>query len=135
MISKTSDQAIFHIAGYGTEKLEAYIPKRSSIVLHGSVTQAVLDNLLTKVDAILINQPYTSGALTRIPEMFIAGIPVICNEASARSYFNYHGVYLFHNEIDLDILLKQPLEVPLIPKREDIYIDLFIKALQTDAKI
>lgn len=134
-IRKTSDQAIFHIAGYGTEKLSAYIPENSSIILHGSVTQTVLDDLLTKIDAILINQPYTSGALTRIPEMLIAGIPVICNEAAARSYFNYHGVYLFHDEVDLNILLKKSLDTPIIPKREDIYTDFFIKALKTDAKL
>jgi hypothetical protein len=40
-------------------------------------------------------QQYGSGALTKIKEMLIAGVPVIANVHSARSYHGYNGVIEF----------------------------------------
>ena len=36
------------------------------------------------------------GALTKIPECLIAGVPVFCNEIAARTYQDYDGVIIYH---------------------------------------
>lgn len=81
------------VAGFGTESL--LLPSHSKISLLGTLSDAKLEQLLVNIDAILIYQPPTTGALTRIPEMLIAGIPVIANFDAARNYYNYKGVHVY----------------------------------------
>ncbi|RZK41257.1 MAG: hypothetical protein EOO90_11820 [Pedobacter sp.] len=131
MVSEVSPaNAIIHIVGYGTERLKPHLTGYSQFQLHGGVDRSALEDILAKIDAVVLNQPYTTGSLTRIPEMLIAGIPVICNEAAARSFYNYSGVYLFSNEHELTDFLSNPMDTPLIPKEERVYTDLFIKTLK-----
>lgn len=57
---------------------------------------------MIKCDALLVNQPPTTGALTRVTEFLLAGIPVIMNVQSAHSHFNMEGVTIYDNlEISL----------------------------------
>ena len=64
--------------------------------------------MLIEVDGIIIYQPPTTGALTRIPEMLLAGIPVYANFDAARNYFNVDGVIQYHSFEELLNVLSMP---------------------------
>lgn len=81
------------VVGYKTELL--HIPQQPSITFYGAVTKEVLDEILEETDAVLIYQPPTTGALTRIPEMLVAGIPVFVNFDAGRNYMDLSDVILY----------------------------------------
>ena len=93
------------VAGYKSESL--HIPSNPSISFWGTVTNAELDSLLEGIDAVLVYQPPTAGALTRIPEMLIAGIPVFVNFDAGRNYVGIKDVYLYDSFDDLLITLER----------------------------
>lgn len=104
------------IVGYGTESLQEYCDE--TFVLHGGISDERLSTILMQAKAALVHQTASSGALTRIPELLIAGIPVIANSNACRSAFSYSGVYCYDDLLELLDHLKQPLEEfpPLLPR-------------------
>ena len=88
------------VAGYGTGK---YLKNtsRNAVAFYGELANDEMDRLLTRVRAVLCYQETGAGALTRICEMLIAGIPVLANSHSARSYYNMNGVIEFNELNDL----------------------------------
>lgn len=70
------------VVGRDTDKLlnigEA--PKEVGVEFRGWVEQEELDDLLSRVCGVLIPQFYGFGALTRLPELAMAGIPAIVSE-------------------------------------------------------
>lgn len=79
------------VAGFGTDTLKD-IAIGKGIVFLGELSNEEVDQWLSTVRASLCYQEAGSGALTRIPEMLIAGVPVIANSHAARSYYNYRGL-------------------------------------------
>jgi hypothetical protein len=116
------------IAGYGTENLREYCTD-SSINLLGTVSPSQLHSLMKSAIAVLIYQNAGVGALTRIPEMLIAGIPVIANSNACRSAYNYDGIYCYDDDYELIELMKNNLDVPKVLPRptesERRFIDYF----------
>lgn len=104
------------IAGYGTEKLKEYC-NYPQFNLHGTVSSEQLNQLMIESKAVLVYQQSGVGALTRIPEMLIAGIPVIANGNACRSTFNYAGVYCYDNDDELAELMSQDLAMPSLLNR------------------
>jgi hypothetical protein len=82
------------IAGYDTEDLSGYV-KGEKIQLLGTLSTEELDRHLTTVKACICYQEDGTGALTKIQEMLIAGIPVIANIHAARSYYDANGLIEF----------------------------------------
>ncbi|MCP6759828.1 MAG: glycosyltransferase [Fischerella sp. CENA71] len=117
------------IAGYGTEKLQEYC-KSPKFILHGAVEQKKLNHLLINAKAVLVHQKAGVGALTRIPEMIIAGIPVIANSNSCRSAFDYPGVYCYDNQHEMTNLLFKNLDIPVMLERPISAEKRFIDCLQ-----
>lgn len=116
------------IAGYSTEELEKNIPSSSNITIHGTLSNDQLFNLLVDIDVVLIHQVATSGALTRIPEMLIAGVPVILNAESARSFYNVNGVYIYENNSELStLIIKNEFGIPDLPSVPHSYFNEFIE--------
>lgn len=104
------------IVGYGTERLSRYCD-RSDFRIHGSVSPEAVDDFLVTARAALVHQKPTSGALTRIPEFLIAGLPIIANSNACRSTAGYAGIYSYDDEIELADWLSQPMPVPdLLPR-------------------
>ena len=99
------------VAGYGTESLRQV--RHPHISFLGTLSNEELDKMLVEVDGIIIYQPPTTGALTRIPEMLLAGIPVYANFDAARNYFNVDGVVLYHSFDELLSLLA--ITAPFAP--------------------
>jgi hypothetical protein len=67
-----------------------------------------------KAIAVLIYQEAGVGALTRIPEMLIAGILVIANSNTCRSAYNYDGIYCYDDDYELIKLMKSKLDLPKV---------------------
>ena len=78
------------VAGYGTESLKQV--SNSHIIFRGTLSNEELEDLLIEIDGVVIYQPPTTGALTRIPEMLLAGIPVFSNFDATRNYFGINGI-------------------------------------------
>jgi len=104
------------IVGFGTEQLKN-TASNSNIKIVGEVAEEELSKILINTDVLLVHQPPTSGALTRIIEMLIAGVPVIANFESARSYYNVEGVNVYMNNNQLLNLLKTNLKIPPVPPK------------------
>ena len=90
-----------HVAGYRTECLEK--KSHSQIAYHGTLSNEALEQLLVETDALIINQSATSGALTRIVEHLIAGIPVMASFGASRDCYQTPHVKVFDS---LDTLIK-----------------------------
>jgi len=121
------------VAGYGSDRLQHSI-KQESIELKGAVGNEILTNLLNHAKAIIINQPATTGSLTKIPELLIAGIPIIANSFSLRSFHNIGGIYSFENISQIENLLKIEHSIPEIPKKEPIFEEIFIQKILSFSK-
>lgn len=92
------------VAGYKTESLKCV--SHPNIRLHGTVSDEQLESLLVETDGLIISQPPTSGALTRIEESLIAGIPIFASFSSARDYFQEKDIQIFDSYDDLLGLLN-----------------------------
>lgn len=91
-----------HVAGYNTETLNV---SGVAVINHGTVSIEELEGLLTNTDGIIIYQPTTSGALTRIVENRIADIPIYANFGAARDFYNLLDVHTYEEIGDLENLL------------------------------
>jgi hypothetical protein len=107
----------FNVAGYGSELLNNTI-SNSNVKIWGSVSAQVLEDLLISCDFAIIHQEPTSGALTRIPELLTAGIPIIANYIAARSFYNCNGVHIYQDNEELVSMIYafKPL-MPKLPER------------------
>lgn len=102
------------VAGYGTEMLAAEFAG-TPIVFRGEVSQDELAALLVETRAVLVHQESGTGALTRIPEMLLAGIPVIANRHAARSTADFTGVAIYDSPSEFGALLESPAPVVALP--------------------
>lgn len=94
------------VAGFGTELLEDEV-FGSSIVFKGAIPDSELDQMLTQVKAAIVYQENGSGALTKICEFLLAGVPVVANQHAARSYYNLPGVFEFRSVKDIPIIIQR----------------------------
>ncbi len=104
------------IGGYATQTLQA---DAANITIVGEMSQERLQEEMIIAKAMLIHQPPTTGALTRIVEALLAGIPVIVNAAGARSYWGADGLYVYDNIEQLPALLTQDFAMPVVPAEPD----------------
>jgi len=104
-----------HVVGYGTERLRNVLPNGMNVVLHGEVDFEQLRRLLCIVRAAIVHQVPTSGALTRIPELLMAGVPVLANVDAARSFFGAHGVAVYESDEHLLEMLEGGLDMFGLP--------------------
>ena len=86
---KKTEKNRFELIGFGTEN---YINLAcGNISILGSVPDEVLDVKLALTSAVIIFQPPTTGFLTRIVELNLAGVPVFIN----KSYIPAQGLEKF----------------------------------------
>jgi hypothetical protein len=111
---KRSD-ANWVVAGYGTEKFASEFESPSCQVL-GTISDEVLDNLLINSRAAVLHQLTGSGALTRVPELLCAGVPVIASSHAARSYWHWDGVRSYDTKDQLEGILNDSLWMQRLPK-------------------
>lgn len=114
ILEKITEELDFEvdIVGYETEKIKHYC-NNPSINFIGTVSSSKLNELMESAIAVLIHQKAGVGALTRIPEMLIAGIPVIANANACRSAYRYDGLYCYDNQVTLLELMKNSLSLSI----------------------
>lgn len=116
------------LIGYQTETLKSKL-NYPWLDIYGTVTQEQLQQHLSKTKALLIYQSKGLGALTKIPEMLIAGVPIIANRIAARSATQYSGVYIYDTPEDLAMLLQKEYPIPPIPAKPENSEQRFISTL------
>lgn len=109
-----STAASIVVAGYGTELLRSAF-QRSGARVVGTVSESDLDSLQRDARALLVHYVPAPGALTRIPEALLAGIPVVANRHAARGYESMSGVHVYETPDELAELLAADLPAPEIP--------------------
>ena len=102
------------VIGTGTETLGLKF-SHPRFHFHGRVNSELLDDLLAGAKATLVHQPLATGALTRIAELLMAGLPVIANPIAARSTGHHQGVHVFEDDAGLNALCAAELPVPPVP--------------------
>jgi len=96
----TESKVRVEVMGFGTERLEKECAA-AGIVFHGSVSDRAMFDVMRQADAAVIYQHAGTGALTRIPELLIAGVPVLANDTAARGYEHSPGVQIFADTAEL----------------------------------
>lgn len=118
-----------HVAGHSTERHLAHLAN-DAVTIHGTVTEAALATLMAECTAAVVFQRQGCGALTRIPELLLAGIPVLSNPNAARSAFHYDGVHTFHSYEELRALMAGDLPIPTVPVRPIAEESHFVRVVQ-----
>lgn len=118
------------IVGFGTERLRESVTDQR-FTLQGSVEVEQLNQLLISCKAVLLHQLSGAGALTRIPELLIAGVPIIANSHACRSAHGYQGVYCYDSAAELADLLTHSLPIPDRPARPMTAEARFMDCIQT----
>jgi hypothetical protein len=120
----------FKVAGYGTEVFREEFGAAKGMEIIGSVEQPELDLLMENCRAMIINQDYCPGALTKVPEILLSGIPVIMNTGASRSYKRMDGVYVYDSIAVLNRYLHSPLPIPAVPAVPADNYNSFIEAIE-----
>lgn len=106
------------VAGYGTEE-NLQQPESENVLMLGALSDEQMREEMVTCDALLILQPPTTGALTRVQEALLAGIPVIANENAARDYHHVNGLHEYANVEELQDILSKDLNIPAQPNQID----------------
>ncbi len=99
------EQYSFTVAGFGTESLKYYA--KNNIIVLGEVSHLKLLHLYTNTDAIIIHQPPTTGALTRIIECLEMDVPIIANVNASRDNFDKSSLITYRDLSELNQILYQ----------------------------
>jgi len=117
------------VAGHGTDRLKAFADGRDVQIL-GRVTPAQLDGLMVQAGCLVVHQARGAGALTRIVEALVAGVPTIVNPMASRSVSQYNGVYTWRHVEELEHLLERDLPMPPVPSRPEQFEAEFIRLVR-----
>lgn len=80
------------VAGFGTEALrEAAGNATDAVQVLGSLSQEAMEAELIRARACICHQEEGAGALTRITDLLMAGVPVVGSEHALRSYHHIQG--------------------------------------------
>ncbi|TIH12329.1 glycosyltransferase [Marinifilum sp. JC120] len=103
------------LAGYGVDRFfdRENVPKAVNVV--GGVDDVRLEALLTECSVCVLHQDVGAGALTKIPELLRAGIPVVSSQHAARSYGGRDGVYEYQGMAEIPQLLMQVMQRDCAP--------------------
>jgi len=104
------------------------------IKIFGGVSRAHLVELLKTCSALLIHTRGGAGAVTRIPEALLAGVPLIANANAARDQHGVPGVHEYEAETEFLSLASTPLPIPPTPPRPVQAETRFLNILQQLAK-
>ena len=78
----------------------------------GSVAWETLAQQLAACSALLIHTVGGAGAVTRIPEALVAGVPVVANGNAARDQYETPGVHVYDDPAGFHALVQAPLPMP-----------------------
>lgn len=127
------DLPLLFVAGYGTEKIQ-HICKSEKIRFLGALNDNDLNQLMTHIMAGICYQSSGAGALTKISEMLIAGIPVMANVQASRTYINTEGVYPIRSLDDIVGVYGSIQDNKIIPIPEPMSSKILLEKLESMKK-
>jgi len=120
------------IAGFGVDTLiDNALSEDCPVRILGQISDEYLSELFIKIDAVLIHQEPSSGALTRIPECLVAGIPVIADFNSSRNYFGIDGLYTYYSDEQMITSILTEKAIPKIPIKPVFEYTQFLNTLKS----
>jgi len=93
--------------------------------IRGRVDRATLVEIMGQCSALLIHTTGGAGAVTRIPEALLAGIPVVANANAARDQYGVAGVHVYDSPSEFRELVRAPLPIPPPPSAPVLAITRF----------
>lgn len=102
------------IAGPQTDTLLAQY-RSPRVELLGRVTREHLVRLLESCRALVIHTTGGAGAVTRIPEALLSGVPIVANPNAARDQQGTAGVSVYATPAEFVTLTRSPLSLPPAP--------------------
>ena len=121
------------VAGYGTDQLAAELSPGVRVV--GEQSDEQLRTLLARAHLLWVHQGPMTGALTRVTEALIAGIPILGNHWAARSVPANPGLRVYADLEEAAALVGDRLTVPTVPdiSREEQAFVAALRQLQNGA--
>ncbi len=108
--------AVFHVTGHQTEPLrEVWCGPRFQF--HGTCPDDLFAQVKARCSAVCVHQRAGLGALTRVPDMLLAGLTVVANGAAARSFIGTQGVLVYDTPGQMGALLAGDIPTPPPPER------------------
>ena len=95
----------------------------------GRISRADLLDLLGTCSALLVHTQGGGGALTRIPEALLAGLPVIANANAARDQFGTVGLHVYENAREFIHLASSRPPIPSPPSPPEDSFRRFVETL------
>jgi len=129
-LDKFQTSEIFKVVGFSSDSSKPNIISSKFEFLF-NLSQLDLENIFCTTKGILLYQSTGTGALTRIVESKIMGIPIISNITAARNEYNSEGVYLYDDFIDMKELLVADLCEPELNLSNKIYESYFLSKIVT----
>lgn len=123
------DEAIFHVTGHNTEEIKDIWDDRR-FLFHGTCSDEEFRLIKARCAAICLHQRRGLGALTRVPDMILAGLAVVANGPAARSFLDMTGVHVYDTPAQFRALLRGDLPMPPPPARPRELEDAFFAALR-----
>lgn len=102
------------VAGPQTDAVLADAARRG-VRVRGAVSAEILQGLLESCGALLVDTEGGAGAVTRIPEALLAGVPVIANPNAARDHYGAPGVHVYDGPSEFRELAGRLLPMPPPP--------------------
>lgn len=125
-----SESIEVHVAGFGTEQISTALDVPPFVVIHGSLSQERLDEILVDATAVVAHQQASTGCLTKVPELLASGIPVLCNVNAARSWHNSKGVYVYDSPEELVALFGSELATGELSDGFTVHNERFIRTVR-----
>jgi glycosyltransferase involved in cell wall biosynthesis len=117
-----------HVCGDGTTRLQS-AKLAPNVQIHGYVHEDVLAQHLATAKAVWFHQPATTGVVTRIVDMLIAGVPVLANAFASRSQEALDGVHTYDLDAAVPALMRSRLATPDVPAPPDLFAQRFVSTV------
>lgn len=115
LFQSTGSKLPLIVAGFGTEMFLDY--NNDTVQVLGSVTNSQLDSLISNATALLVNQPQTTGFLTKIIEMNYCGLPqIILGDYMQARGMEQYGIICVSTELLGELEIPSNFDViPALP--------------------
>lgn len=120
---------VVKVIGYGTEIFRDL--QNGQVEVLGALSDDALGEHLLRARAVILHQPAAVGALIRVSEMLLAGVPIFANAIAARSTSQYRGIAVYESFAELASMLAgcEFAEAPPVPEPSTSFESRFLETV------